>query len=197
MPIQHAVLALLSRSESHGYELRAQFEKAIGPQWGELSISHVYQVLDRLVRDGLVTKHRVRQRDRPDRIVYQLTPDGRAELDTWLERPFLRQSGYRDDFFLKLFAATALGKATLERVITTQRKAYTEELRALGKLRVQHQHDPLVRLLIEAAVYHTEANLRVLDRANEDLPSLAAQAKPVTPRRTESQPAQRGVADTR
>jgi DNA-binding PadR family transcriptional regulator len=179
MPIQHAVLALLTSGKSHGYELRAQFEDAIGPQWGELSISHLYQVLDRLVREGLVTKTRVRQSDRPDRLVYQLTDDGRAELDDWLERPFVRQAGYRDDFFLKLFAASRLGRKALEQVLATQRKAYGEELRALGSLRSQHDDDPLVRLLIEAAIYHTEANLHVLDRAADDLPALATNAQPV------------------
>lgn len=192
MPIQHAVLALLASGESHGYQLRAEFEEAIGPQWGELSISHVYQVLDRLVRDGHVTKQRVRQRERPDRIVYQLTEEGRAELEDWLERPFVRQSGYRDDFFLKLFAATRLGRKTLGRVIATQRKAYAEELRALGTLRAQYLDDPLVRLLVGAAIYHTEANLRVLDQANEDLPELAAKAKAATSR-AETQPRQRSA----
>lgn len=196
MPIQHAVLALLAGGQSHGYQLRAEFEEAIGPQWGELSISHVYQVLDRLVRDGHVTKHRVRQRERPDRIVYELTEDGRAELEDWLARPFVRQSGYRDDFFLKLFAATRLGRKTLERVIATQRKAYAEELRALGTLRTQFQDDPLVRLLVGAAIHHTEANLRVLDQANEDLPELAANGKRV-PNCAEAQPEQRRAGGQR
>lgn len=190
MPIQHAVLAMLSGGESHGYELRAEFEEAIGPQWGDLSISHLYQVLDRLVREGLVTRRRVRQNDRPDRLVYTLTENGRNELDGWLEQPFVRQSGYRDDFFLKLFAASRLGKKELARVLTVQRKAYAEELRALGALRSEHQDDPLVRLLIEAAIYHTEANLRVLDRAGDELAPLAAQAaKPASPRSSRSRPA--------
>lgn len=185
MPIQHAVLALLARGESHGYELRAQFEDAIGPQWGELSISHVYQVLDRLVRQGLVTRRRVRQRDRPDRLVYQLTVDGREELEEWLRQPFVRQAGYRDDFFLKLFAATRLGRKELERVLVTQRKAYAEELRALGTLRAEHQDDPLVRLLIEAAIYHTEANLRVLDHAADELrDAIVEEAPPAEQRAT-------------
>ena len=105
MPVQHAVLALLESGESYGYELRARFEEAVGPQWGDLSIGHLYQVLDRLERDGLVTSRGVPQRDRPDRVVYRMTPAGRRSLDEWLETPFVRQSGYRDDFFLKLFAA--------------------------------------------------------------------------------------------
>jgi len=192
MPIQHAVLAMLAGGESHGYELRAEFEEAIGPQWGELSISHLYQVLDRLVRDGLVTRRRVHQHDRPDRLVYRLTADGRAALDEWLERPFVRQTGYRDDFFLKLFAATRLGKKELERVLATQRKAYAEELRALGALRAEHQGDALVRLLIEAAIHHTEANLRVLDRARDELLDLAAKARPAVIEEERGRAAKRG-----
>lgn len=172
MPVQHAVLALLVDGDSYGYELRTRFEEAVGPQWGEISIGHLYQVLDRLVREKQVTKRNVRQTDRPDRVVYRLTAPGRAELDRWLATPFVRQSGYRDDFFLKLLAASRLGKPVLQRVITTQRKAYTEELRALSCLRREHDHDPVVGLLIEAAILHTEANLRTIDLASTALPEL-------------------------
>ena len=128
MPIQHAVLSLLSDGESYGYELRAEFERAIGPQWGQLNIGHLYQVLDRLVRDGLVTRHEVEQRRLPDRVVYRLTKAGRDELERWLETPFVRQSGYRDDFFLKLLAASRLGRKQLDVVLRTQRSAYLAEL---------------------------------------------------------------------
>lgn len=165
MAIQHAVLALLARAPSHGYELKAQFEESIGPQWGELNIGHLYQVLDRLIRERQVSKRPVAQADRPDKIVYDLTKTGREELDRWLESPFVRQSGYRDDFFLKLFAASRLGDDWLATVLRVQREAYLAELASLGQLRRRHFREPLVRLLIEAAVLHTEANLRVVERA--------------------------------
>src|SRR5918912_1717761 len=117
MPIQHAVLALLERGESYGYELRAEFKESVGPQWGDLNIGHLYQVLDRLVRDGLVTRRDVRQEDRPDKVVYRLTQAGRAELEKWLDAPFVRRGGYRDDFFLKLFAAARLGSNRVAQVL--------------------------------------------------------------------------------
>ena len=167
MPIHHAVLALLARNPSHGYELKAAFEEAIGPQWGELNIGHLYQVLDRLVRDGLVTRRPVPQSNRPDRIDYRLTDAGRAELDRWLETPFVRSGGYRDDFFLKLLAASRLGKDELERVLRVQREAYINELAALGEIRQRHKEEPLVALLVEAACAHTAANLRIVDQAEE------------------------------
>lgn len=172
MPIQHAVLALLAEGDSYGYELRAEFEQAVGPQWGELNIGHLYQVLERLVRDGLVTRREVAQRRLPDRVVYRITKRGRAELERWLETPFVRQSGYRDDFFLKLLAASRLGRDQLELVLRTQRAAYLSELAALAALRSEHAGEPLVELLIDAAVGHTEANLATLERAEERIESL-------------------------
>ena len=97
--------------------------------------------------------------------VYRLTAEGERELERWLEAPFVRQSGYRDDFFLKLLAASRLGGSELTRVLAVQREAYLGELSSLGELKARHRDKPLVRLLIEAAVRHTEANLRIVEEA--------------------------------
>src|SRR5689334_8441513 len=134
MPLQHAILALLVDEESYGYELRGEFEASIGPQWGGLNIGHLYQVLDRLVRDGLVTKREVPQRARPDKVVYRLTETGREELHRWLAAPAARRGGYRDDLFLKLFAASRLGPDELARLLGAQREADLAELASLATL---------------------------------------------------------------
>lgn len=173
MPIHHAVLALLAEGTSYGYELKSRFEESVGPQWGELNIGHLYQVLDRLERDRLVTKRVVPQQDRPDRVVYRLTRAGREELEGWLETPFVRRA-YRDDLFLKLFAAARLGGEQLETFLRVQREAFLTELAALGKLRRLHREEPLISLLIEAATLHTKADLRLVDRAEAAMPALAS-----------------------
>lgn len=179
MPIQHAVLALLASGPSHGYELKSSFEESVGPQWGELNIGHLYQVLERLVRDELVTRRQVSQDDRPDKTVYRLTAAGRKELEQWLSAPFVRRGGYRDDFFLKLFAASLLGSDALAEVTRVQREAYLGELKSLAELGAEHARDPLVRLLVEAARLHTEANLRVVELAEAAAGELVrADAKP-------------------
>jgi DNA-binding PadR family transcriptional regulator len=168
MPIHHAVLALLDQHESYGYELRGEFTEAIGPQWGQLNIGHLYQVLDRLVRDGLITKCEVRQAVRPDKHLYALTEAGRAELDSWLETPFVRQTGYRDDFFLKLLAASRLGAERFAAVLRIQRDAYLAELAGLSELHEEHRDEPLVALLIDAAIGHTKANLEIVEQAEKN-----------------------------
>lgn len=174
MPLQHAVLALLSQGPSYGYQLKAQFEDAIGPQWGELNIGHLYQILDRLVRDELVVGETVDQVDRPAKTVYELSDSGRQELRVWVEQPHVRQSGYRDDFFLKLFAASLLGVEELRQVANRQRKAHLGELRALDQLRAHPGRDPLVELLIDAALLDTRARLALAEKAAERAPLLVA-----------------------
>jgi DNA-binding PadR family transcriptional regulator len=179
LPIHHAVLGLLADGPSYGYELKASFEQAIGPQWGELNIGHLYQVLERLERDGYVTKRTIPQVDRPDRVVYRLTGEGKAELQRWLSEPAMRRAGYRDDFFLKLFVASRSGTEALRNVIKVQREAYLQEIASLTRLRKTRTDDPLIRLLLEAAVLHTKANLRLTDIAEETASTLAAAGKTV------------------
>lgn len=176
MAVHHAVLGLLAGGPSHGYELKASFEKAVGPQWGELNIGHLYQVLDRLTRDGFVSRKAVSQADRPDKFVYRLTKAGREELDRWLDSPFVRQGGYRDDFFLKIFVSSRLGPARLREALRVQRASYLSELADLGDLRLRHRDDPVVDLLIQAAMLHTEANLHVVEAAEQDVERIAGGA---------------------
>jgi DNA-binding PadR family transcriptional regulator len=174
VPIHHAVLGLLADGPSYGYELKSSFERAIGPQWGRLNIGHLYQVLDRLVREGLVVGRVVAQARRPDKTIYRLTKRGRLELNRWLGEPSARQSGYRDDFFLKLFVASRMGREHLRTALSAQREEYLTELAALGDLLARHKQDPLIALLLEAATLHTEANVRVVARAERRLDELAA-----------------------
>jgi DNA-binding PadR family transcriptional regulator len=174
LAIYHAVLALLADRSSYGYELKASFETSVGPQWGELNIGHLYQILERLSRDRYVTRRHVPQSDRPDKSVYRITKKGRAELDRWLEEPHVRQGGYRDDFFLKLVAGATLGRNALARVIDAQRTAQMAELKTLRELKADHRDSPIVALLIGAAIFHTEANLKTVEAAASAAGKLVA-----------------------
>ncbi|MFI6565209.1 PadR family transcriptional regulator [Streptomyces sp. NPDC050534] len=186
MPLQHAVLALLKQRPSHGYELKAQFEETIGPQWGGLNIGHLYQILERLVRDGYVTRSQVAQADRPDKNLYTLTPAGDAEMRTWATTAWVRTGGFRDEVFLKLLGAAALGTDALAALIDTQRQTYLSELAGLAQQRRAHAGEPLVALLIDAAVAHTKADLGLLDSAERHLSPLAAAQGVPKPQKPES-----------
>ena len=170
MPLQHAVLALLAAKPAHGYELRNSFERAVGDQWGGLNIGQLYQILDRLSRDALITSERQPQPVKPDRVVHQLTEAGRAELDRWMSEPSVRLRGYRDDFFLKVMAAAQLGDHdALAGVLRRQRTHLLRELRGLAEAGSAAGLSPVESLLIIAAERHVRADLEVADAAEAAL----------------------------
>lgn len=176
MPLGHAVLALLADGPSYGYSLRGNFEHAVGPQWGGLNIGHLYQVLDRLVRDGFVVSSPSPQLNTADRVVYTRTAAGRDELRRWLAQPAERSAGFRDELFLKLLAAAPNGPTAVEEVIARQRRHEYERLRSIAALKATHTKDPLVALLIEAAHLHTQADLALLDTAEKRAAEIAQDA---------------------
>jgi DNA-binding PadR family transcriptional regulator len=178
--------------EHAGQHREGAFEAAVGPQWGPLNIGHLYQVLERLSRDDLVTSHRVAQSVKPDRVVYEITDAGRTELADWLAAPTPRTSGFRDDFFLKVMAAARSGDAeTVRAVITGQRGFLLRELRNLETLRRRPGVDRVAGLLVTAATQHVGADLTFLDMAEEQLLSddaaLTDLARPTLPRPDDTQ----------
>lgn len=181
MPLHHVVLSLLSDGPSYGYELKGAFEEAVGPQWGQLNIGHLYQLLDRLARDGLAVTHRESQAVKPERVVYELTQDGHTELAEWLASPTPRPGGYRDEFFLKVVAATRTGQRdVLDEVLTTQRGHLMREIHNLTQLEREHREDPVVSLLITNARLHVEADLHLIESAENSLPEAMKGRRPAT-----------------
>ena len=77
--LELAVLGLLHESPLHGYELRKRLNLLLG--WGRLlSYGSLYPALKRLLRAGWINEATVANPgvSRRQRIVYQLTPAGRA-----------------------------------------------------------------------------------------------------------------------
>lgn len=173
MAIHHALLSLLAQDESYGYELRAELERSVGPQWGQLNIGHVYQLLERLKRDAMIEIVRCEpQPRRTERVIYAITDTGRRELADWLETPSPPSTGYRDDLYLKLAAAARAGEPTLRAVVRREREALFGELHALRSLAAAEQ-DPLVVLLIDGATLQIQAQTELLDRAEQSSEPLA------------------------
>ncbi|HWG65287.1 MAG TPA: PadR family transcriptional regulator [Streptosporangiaceae bacterium] len=164
------MLALLAVRPAHGYELKGSFDQAAGEQWGGLNIGHLYQLLDRLSRDGLIESERRPQQIKPDRVVHRLTSAGRDELERWLNSPTPRAHGYRDDFFLKVIASVQAGQAdTLDRIITQQRTHLLKELRSLDEARTSDSLSPIDTLLVTAAELHARADLGIVEAVEESI----------------------------
>jgi DNA-binding PadR family transcriptional regulator len=160
--VQEVLLALLAKEVSHGYQLHARLELALGPLGGALNAGHVYVTLGRLEKAGLVHARRVGQADRPDRKVYELTEAGRERLREWLSDTSWPKPAPAE-FHLKLVAAAAAGLADPVGLIDRQRGELLVGLREAQRAALAESAGSVAGLLLEGVVLRLQADLRWLE----------------------------------
>jgi DNA-binding PadR family transcriptional regulator len=74
------VLGRLLSRPTHGHEIMRTLAESRADLWVELSEKHVYYILKKLERDGLVAVDVQHDGGRPARKVYSITPAGRSEF---------------------------------------------------------------------------------------------------------------------
>jgi PadR family transcriptional regulator, regulatory protein AphA len=125
---EYAVLGLLSAGEQSGYDLKKRADSSVGYFWTPAK-SRIYAILPRLVEAGLVRRRNVRQRGRPDKQLYRLTPEGRRALVSWLARGPVEPDLERHLLLLKLYFGELAGpEALIEQV--RERREEVERFRA-------------------------------------------------------------------
>jgi PadR family transcriptional regulator, regulatory protein AphA len=97
-----ALLGLLQRGELSGYDMRKWIASSVGYFWSPAK-TQIYEVLPRLVDEGLATSRVVAQRERPDKVVYRITKRGTQALRDWLEHAPLTEAPSRNTLLLKIF----------------------------------------------------------------------------------------------
>ena len=153
-----AVLALLALGgEGSGYELTKRVGRAIGHVWAPAR-SQLYALLPRLVTDGHVRMRTVRQRTRPDKQVYRLTPAGRAALDAWLAD----ESGGESAFHLRLFVGSLLPTGILAGHVERFRESTSARLEEYRRLEPMNTRTGADR-------FHWFELRRAIERAEQDV----------------------------
>jgi DNA-binding PadR family transcriptional regulator len=167
MSIRHGLLALLQRGPMYGYQLRAAFEESTGATW-PLNIGQVYTTLSRLERDGLVRP--LPENDGGQR-PYEITEAGRADLASWFTTPISRTDRPRDELSIKLALAITTPGVDVRRVVQTQRTATMRALQEYTRLKTRDARpdDLPWRLVLDAMIFQTEAEVRWLDHCEASL----------------------------
>ena len=122
---EYAILGLLGHLDEpiSGYDLRKVVDTSIGFIW-QPSKTQLYAVLRRLVGSRLATERRVRQRRRPDKTLYAVTPAGRVRVRAWLSRDENEPDPDRSVLVLKLFFGAQADDDALLRQLVAFRDAY-------------------------------------------------------------------------
>jgi DNA-binding PadR family transcriptional regulator len=150
---QEVVLAMLAKEPSHGYQLRARLNDALGPLGDEINAGQSEQAAERS--------------ERSDRKVYALTADGEERIAEWLHevswpRPDLAE------FHLKLVAAAAARLADPIAIVGAQRRELLRRLRTAQRAALEEQPHSTAGLLLEGIVLRLQADLRWLEACERE-----------------------------
>ncbi len=150
-----ALLGLLERGPSHGYDLKRDYDAYFG-RGKPVRYSQVYATLSRLARDG---KRR-----------YLITEAGTAEVERWLAEPTPPEPDLQSELFAKVVLALILDRPAT-RYLDRQRAAHLQRMRELTELK--RDGDPLGVVLADHSLYRLEADLRWIDHTAARLDLLA------------------------
>jgi DNA-binding PadR family transcriptional regulator len=190
MSVRNAILGLLSQAPRHGYMLRTAFESLVGGKdiW-DVKPAQIYTTLSRLEEAGLVRVEDVNQDAGPEKRVYAITAEGRAELARWFAEG-VAEDRQRDEFFVKLMMSLEAEGVDPSRVIQAQRGMLYQELHDLTERR--NAADPRTELatiiLLDKTLMHVEADLRWLDMVEARLGDMGRQKAPLPAPRPRGRP---------
>ena len=173
MSVRNALLALVAQSPAGVYRLKQAFEEETGGAW-PLNIGQVYQTMQRLERDGMVTSHSETNAGR-DSEVFSITAIGQDELDHWWMQPVARDRAERDELVMKIAVAAANAQVDVTSLIQSQRRATMSTLRDLTRLKATSDGSELAwSLILERHLFELESELRWLDHVEQGAVSEAS-----------------------
>lgn len=161
MSVRHSLLAILAEHPTHGYGLKAGFEKSTAGAW-PLNVGQVYTTLARLLRDGLVETEGL---EAGPRQTWRITPAGRELLAQWYQSPVVEDPPARDELAIKVLLAVAADGADVRAILQRQRAATMERLQEYTRLKLAADPERELPwlLLLDALILKAEAEIKWLD----------------------------------
>ena len=169
MTVPQALLGLLEREPSHGYELKREYDALFGRD-KPLPFGQVYATLARLARDGKVASGAPEAGTGPERKQYVITAAGADELASWLTQPVEPEPHLQTVLFTKVVIALMLGRPA-EEYLDAQRAAHLQRMRELT--RTKHDGGVVDAVLADHGLFHIEADLRWIEVTASRLGAIA------------------------
>jgi PadR family transcriptional regulator AphA len=163
-----AVLALLAiEGERSRYDLTKSLSKAIGYIWAPAK-TQLYALLPKLAERGMATSRTVREGARPEKKLFRITDEGRAELDQWLAA----EPDSTETFYLRLFVGGLVPPEVLVEHVNWFRErteAQLEEYRQIEPTNTRTDNDFFHYFLLRLGIERSEHLLSWSDWVLEEL----------------------------
>lgn len=170
MSASYALLGILGKQPSYGYDLKKDYDFLYGKD-KPLAFGQVYATLSRLLRDKKieVTAEETEVSGGPERKRYAITNFGRKDLESWLTTPEKLHPDTQTALFIKIVTAILLDKSPND-YLDTQRASHIDRMRELTEMR--RSGDLAQALRADYALFHLEADLRWMDVTSARLEKL-------------------------
>lgn len=133
MSLKHGLLGLLNYGSMTGYELSVAFKDSLSFFWQAKS-SQIYRELNAMEEFGWLSSEQIIQTDKPNKRLYSITDEGKAELKGWLDTPeadIAEAMRVRSAFLMRVFFA---GETTDEKAIQMLEDFLQECMKTVEKL---------------------------------------------------------------
>ncbi|GAA4496035.1 PadR family transcriptional regulator [Actinoallomurus oryzae] len=174
MSVPFALLGLLEREPSHGYDLKRDYDALFG-RGKPLPFGQVYATLARLARAGKVVVGETEAGAGPDRKRYVITETGATEFESWLAEPVEAEPHLQTVLFTKVVLALLLDRDA-EAYLDAQRAAHLKRMRELTD--TKRNGDLVDALLADHGLFHLESDLRWIDLTAARLDALKREVLP-------------------
>jgi PadR family transcriptional regulator AphA len=169
MSLKYAILGFLSISDKTGYDLQKKNERTIQHFWPSTQ-SQIYRTLKDLEGDGLIKGEITIQREKPNKRLYSLTPEGEKELLDWLASP-LEPPPHRNQFLVQLFFSKHISRDAICANLAHYRERMEARLEYLKSNEVRNKIDNadspkeevLFQIIVDNGIRQLEAEIGWVD----------------------------------
>lgn len=164
MSLKYALLGLLAENPKYGYEIKQEFEGALGNVWS-VSYGQLYPTLRRLSEVRWVTKQTAPGKKAAEKNIYSITPKGKQKLDEWLLRPLRSSYKVKDEFTLKFLFFDKLPKEKVLEYLKAQQKKTVMQKENFQRTLVSIREDLnfFLQAIIRKGIIHLEAEIQWLE----------------------------------
>jgi DNA-binding PadR family transcriptional regulator len=161
----------------HGHQIRQQAQSDRTEFWTDIQVGSVYGALKRLANEDLVREVRTEKvGNRPERTIYEITPDGRRSLAAIHYAALRELDRHYDPFDLALAQSWDIPEEDLEQVVAHRLAGLKVQLASM-----RHQAevaDPYLneaeRMVCQHVIERCEAEVRWHAELEGRLPKIAA-----------------------
>lgn len=161
LSMEYILLGFVAQGPIHGYDLHKIIEdqQGIGLIW-RIKQSHLYALLDKLEKDGLLVSRTLPGDAFPARKEFQITELGRKNFNAWLTSPVQHGREMRQEFLAKLFFIFNENGNLKQNLIQEQVHVCSEWVTRLKEENSNQANQfPYARIIMKYRIYQIQAML--------------------------------------